>query len=150
MRWIHPVVAASLIIGSALGADGIGAQNAQNEWEVQVRRFLQEKDSLMKQFGATRSHEISTGRLNQGATSIVNYPLQPDVTYIFAGVCDVDCSDLDFTLLDENGIEVDSDVETDDEPIVRVTPKRAATFRLRVRMATCGDNPCYYGVGVYK
>jgi hypothetical protein len=91
-----------------------------------------------------------TGHLDRGASTWIRYQLDADVSYLFAGVCDEDCSDLDLRLYDETGTLVDADVESDDGPKVRVTPKHSATFRLRVTMARCTDSPCYFGVAVYK
>jgi hypothetical protein len=65
------------------------------------------------------------------------------------GVCDNDCSDLDLVLYDADGDQVDSDVQTDDVPIVQVTPRETMRYRVKVLMPTCKTNPCWYGIGVY-
>jgi hypothetical protein len=41
------------------------------------------------------------------------------------------------------------DLESDDVPLVQVTPLKGGTFRLRVIMATCTAAPCRYGIGVW-
>ena len=64
-------------------------------------------------------------------------------------VCDQDCGDVDLRLFDPYGNEVDSDVGTDDWPIVSITPQFKGTYQVRVVMARCSDHPCYYGVGVF-
>lgn len=150
MRTIARVLVASLAIVVAILPKPLSAQNAQNEWEVQVKHLLESNHDLVAQLGGRESHEIMTGRLDRSESSVIRYRLDADVSYLFAGVCDADCSDLDLRLYDETGTLVDADVESDDNPMVKVTPRHSATFRLRVTMARCIDNPCYFGVAVYK
>ena len=71
------------------------------------------------------------------------------VNYVILGVCDNDCSDLDLRLFDPNGREVASDLLTDDNPVVNVTPRRTGTYTVRAIMTTCSSQPCRYGIGVY-
>jgi hypothetical protein len=52
-------------------------------------------------------------------------------------------------LYDADGDQVDSDVQTDDVPIVQVTPRETMRYRVKVLMPTCKTNPCWYGIGVY-
>jgi hypothetical protein len=150
MRTIARVLVASLTIAVTILPASVAAQNAQNAWEVQVKHLLENNHDLVAQLGGRESHEIMTGHLDRGASTWIRYQLDADVSYLFAGVCDEDCSDLDLRLYDETGTLVDADVESDDGPMVRVTPKHSATFRLRVTMARCTDSPCYFGVAVYK
>jgi hypothetical protein len=63
--------------------------------------------------------------------------------------CDEDCSDIDLYLEDENGNEIDSNVSTDDVPIIECRPAWSGRFQIRVRMYECSVEPCYFGVGVF-
>ncbi|MGA7935472.1 MAG: hypothetical protein WCA35_18115, partial [Kovacikia sp.] len=69
--------------------------------------------------------------------------------YGLIGVCDRDCRDLDLRLYDENGNLVAADTSSDDTPFVSLTPRWSGQFYLRVDMANCRANYCYYGVGVF-
>ena len=122
---------------------------AQDEWVQQVRRILQQSGTLFEERGYSMSHQIYTGSLNQGAVDTVSVDLCIGITYQIMGACDTDCSDLDATLYDSSGNQIDIDVETDDVPIVSVTPPRSGTYRVQVTMATCSNEPCRYGVAVF-
>jgi hypothetical protein len=71
------------------------------------------------------------------------------MSYQIIGVCDNDCSDFDLRLFDPRGREVDSDVLTDDTPVVEVSPSVSGTYTVRAIMTSCSDQPCRYGIGIY-
>lgn len=76
--------------------------------------------------------------------------LQAGQTYVFMGVCDNDCSDMDMSLYDDAGNMVDRDVAPDAYPIVDVNPRWTGDFSLRVSMPDCQANYCSYGVGMFE
>jgi hypothetical protein len=127
------------------------AASAQsNEWMTQVRRQLDGAGTSLRSRGYTLSHEIKTGSLNQSANEDYTLDLDAGTEYQILGFCDNDCSDVDLTLFDAAGNEVDSDLQVDDYPVVSVAPTHSGRYRVRVTMATCTAEPCYYGVGVYS
>lgn len=75
--------------------------------------------------------------------------LRAGKSYGIVGVCDRDCTDLDLKLYDSSGNFIDSDIRSDDTPVVTVKPSWSGRYRLRVNMVSCNQNPCYYGVGVF-
>jgi len=89
--------------------------------------------------------------INAGMVENINIPLDASVNYSIIGVCDEDCTDLDFVLYDDNGNEIGINREVDSFPIVQVIPKWSATFNLQVDidMYQCNNQPCYFGVGVF-
>ena len=121
----------------------------QDEWVAQVRRILQTAGRTFEERGYSMTHRIYTGSLNNSRNEMVGLDLDIGTSYQIMGACDTDCSDLDFVLYDPSGNQVDQDVETDDVPIVSVTPRRSGTYRVKVTMATCTAEPCRYGVGVF-
>jgi hypothetical protein len=122
---------------------------AQDEWLAQVRRYLARGGAAFEERGFQMTHRIYTGSLNDDGGENVSVALEAGREYMIAGACDNDCSDLDFTLFDAAGNEIDEDVELDDFPIVSVTPRRSGQYRVRVLMASCSAEPCRYGVGVW-
>lgn len=90
-----------------------------------------------------------TDSLNEGGEDQYSVQLVAGKAYTLVGVCDGDCTDLDIALYDENNNLIDQDALTDDRPIVKVTPRRSARFRMEVSMASCSDEPCFYAVAVY-
>jgi hypothetical protein len=89
--------------------------------------------------------------IGEGQSVSIPYTLIKGERYKMVGVCDNDCSDIDFELRDENGNLIDEDTAKDDIPIVEVTPIRTGKFTLRVSMQSCSNSAgCDYGVDVYR
>ncbi len=122
---------------------------ANNEWEVQVEAQINTAGSLFSDEGYTQRREPYTGSLGQAGSHDFNVRLERGISYALLAVCDADCSDIDLMISDDKGVEVDSDYEDDDLPIVEVCPKRSGTYRVHVYMANCSNEPCYYGVGSF-
>lgn len=89
------------------------------------------------------------GALNDDRQEDLPLRLEAGRQYLIVGVCDADCSDMDFRLLDPRGAVAAEDMATDDNPVVRVTPGAAGEYRLRVIMPACSANPCFYGVSLF-
>ena len=96
------------------------------------------------------SRKYIMGRMNDDASDTWSFALTAGMTYKFWGVCDGDCSDLDIALLDENNNELESDVLTDDNPIVEYRPKKSGTYKVKVTMAACSTNPCFWGFAIFQ
>jgi hypothetical protein len=135
------------LVGAALLAPG--AARAQNQWERTVRTQIRQHSQFLTDHDYGMSGDVYQGKLDNHGTEYLSITLQPGTSYAFLGVCDQDCSDIDLRLFDPDGDEVDADVGTDDWPIVKVTPRVAGKYQVKVIMASCTNNPCYYGVGVF-
>ncbi|MEO6068332.1 MAG: hypothetical protein ABIQ41_10185 [Gemmatimonadales bacterium] len=120
-----------------------------DRWEAVVRRQLDEAGKIATDRGYAMSHEIFMGRLDDDANESLNIPLDSGTQYILVGKCDQDCTDVDLTIYDPNGNEIDSDLETDDKPVLQLTAHSNGRYRVKVSMVTCTANPCRYGVGVW-
>ena len=122
---------------------------AQNQWQRTVRSQVGEHGNFLSNRGYTMSGDVYDGNLKNNYYEDLTIKLQPGTSYAFMGVCDQDCHDIDLRLFDPDGDEVASDVRTDDWPIVSVSASYSGTYTLRVVMASCSKDPCFYGVGVY-
>ena len=139
------------VVSALLGVTLIASvAHAQDQWERVVRQQLNQVGSASEGRGYTMSHDIYMGRLDNSANTNLTLNLDAGKAYEIWGVCDQDCSDIDMVLYDENDNEIDSDLLTDDKPLVEVTPRHSARFRIKVTMANCRANPCRYGVGVWS
>lgn len=69
--------------------------------------------------------------------------------YALVGLCDNDCSDLDLTLLDEDGDVVGRDYEGDDLPMLQFTAHRNS-YKVRVEMEKCSTSTCYVRVKGFR
>ena len=137
-----------LIAGMCLLGDTAPAR-AQDEWTRQVNALLEQAASIATSNGMRRTHSPYVGSLRTGAASSHTLQLSAGTSYQIIGVCDNDCSDFDLRLFDPRGREVDSDVLTDDTPVVEVSPGVSGTYTVRAIMTTCSAQPCRYGIGVY-
>ena len=124
--------------------------SAQGTYTQQVTQYLDAARATLRGEGYTRTRAYTTASLAEGSERTFTFPLQSDRNYVLSGACDNDCSDIDFWLYDNNGNLIDSDTAADDAPVVRVTPARNGTFRLKVRMHSCSTSPCAYGFGIFR
>jgi hypothetical protein len=141
-RVILPCLVAAALLAPA-------AATAQNQWQQTVRNQVGQHGDFLSGRGYTMSGDVYDGKLNADSFEDLTITLRPGTSYAFMGVCDEDCHDIDLRLYDPDGDEVDSDIRSDDWPIVTVTPGFKGTYRVRVVMASCSRNPCFYGIGVF-
>jgi len=86
------------------------------------------------------------GSLAEGGSDDLRFALPAGRLTQLVGFCDNGCSDMDFTLYDAAGNQVDADVESDDYPVVATRPASGGDYRLVVRMNKCDEAPCVYVV----
>lgn len=139
----------SFFAALALAVVAAAPAHAQDTWARQVTRLLANASSIATDNGLQLTHEPTIGSLGDGASTRHALNLQGGTAYVLVGVCDNDCTDVDFRLFDPNGNEVASDVATDDTPVISITPRRGGQYTLQVVMADCRAEPCRYGIGVY-
>ena len=97
----------------------------------------------------TSTHEPVIDKLAHRRSDTIRINLRAGKSYAIVGVCDRDCQDLDIVLYDSAGNRIASDFKNDDTPTIIVNPNRSGAYRIRVNMANCNNNPCYYGVGAF-
>ena len=89
------------------------------------------------------------GRMGEGKTDSWTLNFEKGTTYRIVGACDKDCSDLDIEILDGSEV-LTRDILDDDAPIVTVSPKASGQLRVKVTMAKCSDEPCFFGFGIFQ
>ena len=139
----------AVAVGLALAVLAQTARGQENQWRSQVEGYLKRAARTLSDRGYDQTHDTQIGSLRDDENDSFTLTLHSGTAYALVGVCDNDCSDLDMVLYDADGGQVDSDVQTDDVPIVQVTPRETMRYRVKVIMATCKTNPCWYGIGVY-
>lgn len=138
---------AAVAVALAVLAPTAHAQD--NQWRTQVAGYLQRAAQSLGERGYEQTHETQIGSLADDDNDSFTLTLHAGTTYTLVGVCDNDCKDIDLVLYDADDNQVDSDVQADDVPIVQVTPTETMRYRVKVIMATCNANPCWYGIGTY-
>lgn len=136
------ISATLLVAPSAVRADN-------REYVYQVRNQLIRYAIASGLGGYTLTHEPMIDALYHGRSDYITINLRAGTSYGIVGVCDSDCRDLDIALYDSRGNLIASDLEDDDIPVITINPSRSGTYRVRVDMASCNTNPCYYGIGAF-
>jgi hypothetical protein len=147
-RWLRSGVGL-VTLGSALALGVSRPAVGQEYYEDQVTDQLEAAAMVVGLDGYEMMYDPYVDRTGEGMSDTLTFTLYEGVSYTIIGVCDEDCTDLDLELFDGNGNSIDSDYATDDIPIVEVTPAWDSKFSLQINMATCSNEPCYYGVGVF-
>ncbi len=139
-----------LFMGLLIWLAGMGVTQAQpNPFLASVRQQLREAGRAAEQEGYRLSHDPFTGKLRPKEGEFITITLQAGVSYLIVAVCDQDCRDMDLRLFDENRNLISEDISPDAIPVVSVTPRRTATFRVRAIMSHCAAKECLYGVGAF-
>lgn len=119
---------------------------AQNEM-VQVQ--MDAAEGALAEQGFAPVGESGHGALREGNSNQFEVQL-PAGKYVVIGVCDSDCSDVNLVLRDASGGEIDVDRLPDDVPVVGAEIDASETLQVRVEMAACSVEPCYWGARVYR
>lgn len=89
------------------------------------------------------------GRMGEGKMDSWTLNFEKGTTYRIVGACDKDCADLDIEILDGSDV-LTRDILDDDAPVVTFSPKASGTLRVKVTMAKCSDEPCFFGFGIFQ
>lgn len=94
---------------------------------------------------------LAAGPLTGGARDEVSrftVRLWAGQDYVFAGVCDSACGDLDLRVIDRRGIVLARDQGVA-APVLRVTPDITGQHVIEARPARCRAATCWFAVNVY-
>ncbi len=94
------------------------------------------------------SRNYVIGRMASGASDSWSFTLPGSTSYKIVGVCDNDCEDLDIRVSIGDDV-IAEDVLDDDVPIVNFSAKGETRYSVRVTMATCKADPCFWGIAVF-
>lgn len=140
---------AAVALVSAIGLASSSAW-AQNPWQGQVNAELERASEALGLLGYQQAGTALSGDLTEGGTTDLSVTLEEGNLYAITAACDADCGDIDLTLYSGNDEVIDSDVETDDYPLVQVVVTQTGVFRVEVTMANCSAPTCFYGVGTFS
>jgi hypothetical protein len=141
MRTISIIAAAAALLAPVpVLAQWSGVRDAQ----------LKKAAELMADRGYSPVGTFQESSLDDGDSETITVTLHGGIDTYLVGICDSDCEDLDLTLYDPRGNELVSDVLKDDVPMLELTPSGTGIYRLKITMADCNTDPCYFGVQVYE
>lgn len=119
-----------------------GAQGVQDALLIMAGELAEE--------GYVQAGEILSGWLDAGQQEVQYVGLRSGASYQIWGMCDLDCDDLDLTIYDPSGTQVDQDILVDDVPVLEFVASGSGDYRIDVSMVTCSVEPCEYGVIVLQ
>lgn len=139
--------------GAVLAACALAAtpalSHAQGNWREVVLQQLSSATTVLQQRGYTAMAEPVMGSLRDDENSNQTVTLTAGGHYVIVGACDQDCTDVDLKVFGTDGSQLDSDIETDDSPVLEFTAPTTGRYRVQVLMATCNTSPCYWGFQVF-
>lgn len=141
-------VAVGLLASASLLAPTVAI--ADNRYEDQIRGQLMIAAMALGLGDYQLLYDPYIDTLDANSEDRLTLTLKKGASYAIIGVCDEDCSDIDLEIYDENGNSIAVDRDSDDYPIVQVTPTWTGEFSLEVDMYNCSTSDCYYGVGVFR
>ncbi|MEM9217420.1 MAG: hypothetical protein AAGD25_24160 [Cyanobacteria bacterium P01_F01_bin.150] len=146
-------ISSSLVLaGSLFGlnfAKDVAHAQTTNEFAQQIRTQLDilADSSQFEQYQPILTHIDDIG-LNVGESRDWDLPVEANVEYVVAAVCDNDCQNIDLELLEGDRV-VDADREEGPYPIiVGITGEHS--YRAKIIMRACAVNPCYSGFRLFK
>ena len=128
---------------------GFGVFSKLNPYLAQIVKQLQVQEKTVQDRGYRKTHPYLFNHIESGKTVQRTIELESYTSYIFFGVCDEDCTDLDIYIYDSNRNLILSDTKADDLPVIRFKPPRSGTYIVEMKMHSCKKNPCNFGVGVF-
>lgn len=129
-----------------------GNSFAQTDQEYidNIKAKLRLAENIAREKGFAQSHETKIGKLRGEEVETITTELDAGEDYFILGICDEDCSDMDMRILDSNNNVITSDEENDDTPVLQITPRQTARYKIQVKMVKCGNPPCFYGMTIFS
>jgi hypothetical protein len=125
--------ATKLIAPAALALALSSLSSAANASPAEATQCTQEVVDFANDRGY-RLRSWDSDSLSQGYYMDYDVTLQRGVQYLIFACGDRRARDIDIYLYDENGYLVARDNQTDNQPLVYITPRWTGPFRLRIKM----------------
>lgn len=135
---------------ACVAATPVQGQTATEVALEAIAEDMRQWDELLRERGFAWVGEAMTGGAAEGEHDDHAVQLTAGVEYRIVAACDQDCTDVDLILLDGSGNVVTSDVETDADPVVAITPPSTADYTVRVAIVTCSVAPCLHAARLYQ
>ena len=142
-RWHVPAILTVLALVASPIARLSAQSYARTVWEQLDRAY----NRVSSNGFTTRNYIL--GRLDEGDTDTWTLTLYGGNDYKVVGACDGDCQDVDLFVDNDNGKTLASDESRDDAPVANVHIDDTGSYKFRVKMYTCKENPCYYGIAIF-
>lgn len=142
---IRLTLAGVLVVLTALPASAL---TQEKRWERQVRAQLDRTVAALEASSPGSARILTVGPLNTEESESFVIQMLAETTYDIVGACDEDCSDLHLLLSTASGNDMAVDHSSENLPVLRFRPRASGSYRVRVTMAACRVNPCWFGVAM--
>jgi len=120
---------------------------ARGEHTTQVLGYLSRLATNARNQGYSRDVAGPVyGHLDDDGIATHEMSVSSGVDYALIGACDNDCTDVDLKISDAAGNVIMQDIAVDDTPVLLFHSNSAGKWQVKVVMAACTRNPCYYGI----
>jgi S1-C subfamily serine protease len=135
----------------AKGLPGRSPQLSDEDAKVNVvdRQFRAGDSAIAVAHGSAVGSTIRDS-LAEGDSTERRLTLAKGTEYIVVGYCDDHCQELSLSLIAPSRRVIDTDLEVDYSPKLRVMAPSSGTYRLRVTMSSCDVKRCGFGVRLYS
>jgi hypothetical protein len=148
-RALFPVTACAVILCLLSQPPAMAAKKQMSIWEATVRGQLAIY-ALALSLANARLVYAPVGELEEGGYDTIRVRLYRGYRYSLVGVWDTDCTTLGMSVYPEDRSRVASQSGLGSQPVFDITPSFTQDYTVRIVMQRCKDEPCYYGLGVYR
>jgi hypothetical protein len=143
VRRVHPDVVATMVVAAVTVACSVKVREAgfQREAEQGLRGYYEQE----LEGSWIPSSDIEYVSLGQRDTVPLTVMIEGGQVAGVLGSCDDDCVDLNIDVFDSDGFRVPPETGgpgTDKYPFAQFTAEDSTTYRVRIGMAECIDEPC--------
>jgi hypothetical protein len=139
----HKLIALS---AGAITASLVSVAHAQNYMD----QVWEQLKAMHGSYSGSNVRNYVVGKMGDDASDSWTFDFNSSVDYVIVGACDVDCSDLDISVIDMYGNVLVEDAASDDHPIVNFEPSGSGRYTVKVAMYSCSADPCYFGFGLLE
>ena len=149
--WLSAVVLVPFVAAACGGSHHTSSaptpSSASGTYTTQVEGYLARLATNAHSQGYNRSVAGPVyGHLDDDGIATHDMTVASGVDYALIGACDNDCTDVDLKISDAAGNVIMQDIAVDDTPVLLFHSNSAGKWQVKVVMATCSRNPCYYGI----
>jgi hypothetical protein len=121
-----------------------------NHWHRTVVTQLERAVTALRPEALSPTPVTHAGSLNGGESESFAVSLDAARSYVAVGACDEDCTGLRLVLSNAGGSDLVASQTNESVPVLTFSPRVETGYRIRVIMATCRLNPCWYGVALVE
>lgn len=136
------------VLSAVLTLSAVPTVHAQSHAQLVWNQLQTQHTALVKEgYGVTR---YLVGSLFNDRADTWTFQFMAGRTYRIFGACDGDCRDIDLEVLGLDGKVIVKDTADDDMPVVTFDVTGTGDLKVKVSMYRCGEEPCFWGLGIWS